>query len=248
MHRYRMLIEYDGSPYVGWQRQKNGPGVQAALERAVLAFTGEEVTLQVAGRTDTGVHALGQVSHVDLSRDWPERTVMDAINAHLAKHKEPVAVLASAKVTDDFHARFSATARTYEYHIHNRMPPLTVDRTRAWWVKKHLDVDAMNAVGKLLLGTHDFTSFRAAQCQSLSPVKTLDRLEAVRAGERIVFTVHARSFLHNQVRSLVGTLKMVGEGAWDGARVLRILEARDHQLCGALAPPHGLYLAQVHYD
>lgn len=248
MHRYRLLIEYDGSPYVGWQRQKNGPGVQAAIERAVLAFSKQEVTLQVAGRTDTGVHALGQVCHVDLTRNWPARTVMDAINAYLAKHDEPVAVLAAEPVTEDFHARFSATARTYEYHIHNRMAPLTVDRTRAWWVKRTLDVDAMNDAAKVLLGTHDFTTFRAVQCQSRSPVKTLDRLDAVRDGERIIFTVHARSFLHNQVRSFVGSLKLVGEGTWNRDKLIDVLEARDHQKCGALAPPHGLYLARVHYD
>lgn len=248
MHRYKLLIEYDGSPYVGWQRQKNGPGVQAALERAVLAFTKEAVTFHAAGRTDTGVHALGQVAHVDLTRDWSARSVKDATNTYLAKHNHPISVLSAEQVTDKFHARFSATARTYEYHIHNRTAPLTVDRNRAWWLKRKLDVDAMNEAALALTGTHDFTTFRAVHCQSKSPVKTLDHLSAVRTGERIVFTVYARSFMHNQVRSLVGTLKMVGEGSWEPAHVKQVLEARNHQLCGALAPPHGLYLKRVDYD
>jgi len=247
MPRYRLLIEYDGTPYVGWQRQTNGYGVQAAVEKAIAGFTHETVTLQVAGRTDAGVHALGQVAHVDLTRDWSEERVEIATNAFLAMNEEAVAVLSAKKVDETFQARFSAIARTYEYRIHNRMAPLTLDRTRAWWVKKPLDVDAMNDAAAELVGTHDFTTFRAAQCQAKSAVRTLDSIVARRDGEMIVFTVHARSFLHNQVRSLVGTLKMGGEGRWTRQKVANIRDARDHQLCGALAPPHGLYLSTVHY-
>ncbi|MEM0898914.1 MAG: tRNA pseudouridine(38-40) synthase TruA [Pseudomonadota bacterium] len=247
MPRYRLLIEYDGTPYVGWQRQTNGYAVQEAIEKAIRGFTLQDVTLQVAGRTDTGVHALGQVAHVDLDRDWDDKRVEIATNAFLHMNEESVAVLSASRVTEEFHARFSATARTYEYRIHNRMAPLTVDRKRAWWVKKPLDVDAMLDGSKELLGTHDFTTFRAAQCQAKTPVKTLDTIKIARDGDEIIFTIHARSFLHNQVRSIVGTLKMVGEGRWDRARVAAIRDAKDHQLCGALAPPHGLYLAAVDY-
>lgn len=248
MPRYRLLIEYDGTPYVGWQRQTNGYAVQEAVERAIEGFTRQKATLHVAGRTDTGVHALGQVSHVDLERDWDPERVMIATNAFLNMQEESVAVLAVEQVTEAFHARFSATARTYQYRIHNRMPPLTVDRRRAWWVKRPLDIDAMNDAAHELIGTHDFTTFRAAQCQSKSPVKTLDSMVARREGEIVIFDVHARSFLHNQVRSMVGTLKLVGEGRWDRAKVAEVRDKLDHQLCGALAPPYGLYLARVHYD
>lgn len=248
MPRYRLLIEYDGTPYVGWQRQTNGYAVQEALEHAVAEFCRTPVTLHVAGRTDTGVHALGQVAHVDLPKAYPDATVRNAINAMLAQNDEPVSVLEARTVDEDFHARFSATARTYHYRIHNRLPPLTVDRHRSWWVKKPLDVEAMRDAATVLLGTHDFTTFRAVQCQAKSPVRTLDHIGIERDGEIVQFTVHARSFLHNQVRSIVGTLKLVGEGRWTKADVARVLEARDHQLCGALAPPHGLYLAAVCYD
>ncbi len=248
MPRYKLTIEYDGTAYVGWQRQTNGYAVQEAVEKAIAGFSLETVTVHVAGRTDTGVHALGQVAHVDLSRDWGERKVLLAINAFLAMAEEAVAVLSVEKVSDDFHARFSAKARAYEYRIHERLPPLTLDRRRAWWVKRPLDVDVMNAAGLKLLGTHDFSTFRAAQCQAKSPIRTLDRIEARREGEMIIFTVEARSFLHNQVRSMVGTLKCVGEGRWTQDELVRAFEARDHQQCGALAPPHGLYLARVDYD
>lgn len=248
MPRYKLIVEYDGTPYVGWQRQINGYAIQEAIEKAILGFTQEKVTLQVAGRTDTGVHALAQVAHVDLTKDWDEERVEVATNAFLNMNEETVAILKAQKVGEDFHARFSATSRTYEYRIHNRMAPLTLDRQRAWWVRRPLDVDAMNDAAQELLGTHDFTTFRAAQCQAKSPVKTLDSIVARREGDMVIFTVHARSFLHNQVRSLVGTLKQVGEGRWTRAYVREILEARDHQRCGELAPPRGLYLAAVGYE
>ena len=248
MPRYRLAVEYDGTPYKGFQRQKNGYTVQEAIERAVKKFTGEDVTLHVAGRTDTGVHALAQMCHVDLTRDWEAFRVMEAINAHLVMADEGVAVTDAEKMDDDFHARFSAVGRHYLYRIVNRHSPVPLERHRAWWVKKPLDEDAMRDAAQELIGTHDFTTFRAAQCQSKSPVKTLDRIAFERAGEIVEVRVSARSFLHNQVRSIVGTLKLVGEGRWSRQDVRRVLEARDHQLCGALAPPHGLYLAKVDYD
>ncbi|MEO1745076.1 MAG: tRNA pseudouridine(38-40) synthase TruA [Pseudomonadota bacterium] len=248
MPRYRLTIEYDGTPYVGWQRQTNGYAVQEAVETAILGFTKERISLQVAGRTDTGVHALAQTAHADLTRDWEPRKVFDATNAFLVMNDERVAIVACEKVTDDFHARFSAQARHYLYRIANRRAPNPLDFRRAWWVKRPLDIDAMNDAAAALIGTHDFTTFRAAQCQSKSPVKTLDKIVFRREGEHVLADVSARSFLHNQVRSIVGTLKMVGEGRWTKADVERIRDALDHQLCGALAPPHGLYLAKVDYE
>lgn len=247
MPRYRLTIEYDGTPYVGWQRQKNGHAVQQALEKAILEFSKQAITLQVAGRTDTGVHAIAQTAHVDLDRDWDPVRVREAINAYLVLDEERIAVVAADKVGEDFHARFSALARHYRYRIHNRPAPLTLDHRRAWWCKRHLDIDAMNDAARVLIGTHDFTTFRAAQCQAKSPVKTLDAIAFSRDGEIVTAHVSARSFLHNQVRSLVGTLKLVGEGRWSKDDVRRVLEARDHQKCGALAPPHGLYLLGVDY-
>jgi tRNA pseudouridine38-40 synthase len=222
--------------------------VQEAIETAVRKFTGEEVTVHVAGRTDTGVHALAQVCHVDLARQWEARRVMEAINAHLVMEDECIAVLDAEEMDEDFHARFSATNRHYLYRILNRHAPIPLERERAWWVKRPLDVAAMQDAAEVLIGTHDFTTFRAAQCQSKSPVKTLDTVAFSRSGELVEVRVSARSFLHNQVRSIVGTLKLVGEGRWTREDVRDALEARDHQRCGALAPPHGLYLAKVDYD
>lgn len=248
MPRYRLTVEYDGKPYVGFQRQQNGYAVQEAMERAISKFTGEDVTVFVAGRTDTGVHALAQVCHVDLSRQWTAFRVLEAINAHLVMAEETIAVLDVEEMGEDFHARFSATTRDYLYRIVNRHPPAPLEANRAWWVRRPLDVDAMNEAARVLLGTHDFTTFRAAQCQARSPVKTLDEVEFVRRGELIEARLSARSFLHNQVRSIVGTLKLVGEGRWTKDDVMDALLARDHQRCGALAPPHGLYLAKVGYE
>ncbi|TCD16467.1 tRNA pseudouridine(38-40) synthase TruA [Oricola cellulosilytica] len=248
MPRYRLTVEYDGTPYVGFQRQRNGYAVQEAIERAIGKFTQEDVTLHVAGRTDTGVHALGQVCHVDLARDWGAIRVMDATNAHLLDANERVAVIDVEKMDETFHARFSATTRHYLYRIINRHAPIPLERERAWWVKKPLDVEAMQDAAWVLIGTHDFTTFRAAQCQSKSPVKTLDEVSFSRSGELVEVRLSARSFLHNQVRSIVGTLKLVGEGRWTKEDVSAALNARVHQRCGALAPSHGLYLTRVGYD
>jgi tRNA pseudouridine38-40 synthase len=245
MPRYKLTIEYDGSPFVGWQRQANGRSIQQAVEEAVSAFTGVAATLHGAGRTDAGVHALGQVAHVDLDRDWPEDTVRDALNAHL--RPEPIAILSATRVGDDFEARFSAVKRHYLFRILDRRAPPALDRGRVWSVPQKLDAEAMHVAAQSLVGQHDFTTFRAAECQAKSPVKTLDRLDVVRAGDEIAVRASARSFLHHQVRSMVGTLKRVGEGAWPVGAVADALAARDRERCGPVAPPHGLYLVRVDY-
>jgi tRNA pseudouridine38-40 synthase len=245
--RYRLDIEYDGSGYAGWQRQAGQHSVQAAIEAAVLGFCGEEVSLRGAGRTDAGVHAIGQVAHLDLARQWPGDTVRDAVNAHLRMAGERVAILAAGSVAETFDARFSASARHYLYRIVNRRAPLAVDAGRAWQVATVLDADLMQLAANELLGRHDFTTFRSAQCQAKSPLRTLDRLEVRREGERIDIRASARSFLHNQVRSMVGTLKRAGEGAWSAVDVRAALEARDRAACGPVAPPDGLYLVKVDY-
>ena len=245
MPRYRLLIEYDGAPFVGWQRQTNGRAVQQAIEEAVTAFCGEATTVNGAGRTDSGVHALGQVAHIHLVREWPADTVRDAINAHLKP--EPVSILKVESVGNDFDARFSAIKRYYRYVIVNRRAPLALEAGRAWQVMKALDADAMHEAGQVLVGHHDFTTFRSTECQSASPVKTVDRIDVRREGERIVVEVSARSFLHNQVRSFVGSLKQVGEGKWTSADLRAALEAKDRKACGPVAPPDGLFLVQVDY-
>jgi len=245
MPRYRITVEYDGTPYVGWQIQDNGPSVQACLADAIAAFCGEEVIPGGAGRTDAGVHALGQVAHFDLAKDWPTDTVRDALNAHL--RPEPIAVLECIEEAPDFDARFSAKARTYLYRICDRRAPLALDRHRAWLVPRPLDADAMHAAAQSLVGKHDFTTFRAAQCQAKSPVKTLDRLHVSRLGPEVQITAEARSFLHNQVRSMVGALKLVGEGKSRARDVATALKAKDRAACAPVAPPHGLYLVGVNY-
>ena len=246
MPRYRLVLEYDGGPFVGWQRQDNGPSVQAALERAIHAFCGETVTAVAAGRTDAGVHALGQVCHLDLARARPPDTLRDALNAHL--RPDPVAVLAAAEAPAGFHARFSATRRRYLYRIVNRRSPLALDRGRAWAVARALDAEAMGVAAALLVGHHDFSSFRAAECQAASPVKTLAALTVARRGEAIDIEAEARSFLHHQVRIMVGTLELVGAGKWRADDVAAVLAARDRAAAGPTAPAHGLYLVGVDYD
>jgi tRNA pseudouridine38-40 synthase len=245
MPRYKLTIEYDGTPFVGWQRQDNGLSVQQVLEEAVFAFCGDEIRVGGAGRTDAGVHARGQVAHVELSKDWPVDTVRDAINAQSRPH--PVAVLMAERVPAEFDARFSAIKRHYEYVIIDRRPPLTLESARAWQVPRRLDVETMHIAAQHLVGKHDFTTFRAAECQAKSPEKTLDRLDVSRAGEAVVIRASARSFLHHQVRSMAGSLKLVGEGKWTPDDLKAALDAKERARCGALAPPDGLYLIRVDY-
>jgi len=243
--RWKLTIEYDGGPFFGWQRQDNGPSVQAAVEQAILKLTGESVTIAAAGRTDAGVHAFGQVAHADIAKAFAPDKLRDALNAHLRPH--PVAVLTADIAADAFHARFDATERHYLYRIVNRRAPLTLDAGKAWQVQAELDAAAMHAAAQRLVGHHDFTTFRAAECQAKSPVKTLDRLDVSRAGEEISVRATARSFLHHQVRSMVGTLKLVGTGKITANDVAAALAARDRAQCGPVAPPDGLYLVRVDY-
>ncbi|MGF1639838.1 MAG: tRNA pseudouridine(38-40) synthase TruA [Rhodospirillales bacterium] len=245
MPRYRVTLEYDGSGFVGWQRQENGPSVQEAVERAVHRFCGEIVSVSGAGRTDAGVHALGQVAHFDLQRTVPPETVRNALNFHL--RSVPVAVLAAEPAPPDFHARFSARGRAYLYRIVNRRARPVLDRGRCWWVPVPLDDEAMADAARRLVGHHDFTSFRASICQAASPMKTLDALVVERDGDDIRLEARARSFLHHQVRNIVGTLRQVGEGRRTPADVTAILEARDRARAGPTAPAQGLYLVSVRY-
>ena len=245
MTRFRLLIEYDGGPFVGWQRQDNTLSVQQALEDAVFAFCGERPASVAAGRTDAGVHALGQVVHLDVAKDCAPETLRDAVNFYLKP--QPIAVLALALEAADFHARFQATGRRYLYRIVNRRPPLVLERGRAWWVSRALDAAAMQDAAQLLVGHHDFTSFRSSICQAASPLKTLDRLEVDREGEEIRIHAASRSFLHHQVRNMVGSLKLVGEGRWRAADIAAALAAKDRRAAGPTAPPEGLYLVDVRY-
>jgi len=245
MPRFKLLIEYDGTPFVGWQRQAVAPSVQSVIEDALLALTGETVTLRGAGRTDAGVHATGQVAHIDLTRAWSEAVLRDGLNAHIRPH--PVTILQAFAVDDRFDSRFSARARHYLYRIIDRRTPLALDHARAWHRRERLDADAMHEAAKRLLGHHDFTTFRAAHCQSRSPMKTLDRLEVTRSGDLVEVRASARSFLHNQVRSMVGSLERVGLGKWTADDLHAALEAADRARCGPVAPPWGLYLTQVDY-
>jgi tRNA pseudouridine38-40 synthase len=246
MPRYKLIIEYDGRPFVGWQIQDNGPSVQGVLAAALEAFCGEQVMVHGAGRTDAGVHALGQVGHVDLTRAWEDDTVRDALNAHLRPH--PVAIIAAERVDASFDARYSAVRRHYLYRIVNRRADLTFDRGRAWRVAKPLDSAAMHAAAQHLVGRHDFTTFRHIECQAKSPVKTLDVLDVNRTRDDIQITASARSFLHTQVRSMVGSLVAVGEGKWSADDLAAALAARDRTACGTVAPSDGLYLAKVDYE
>jgi tRNA pseudouridine38-40 synthase len=246
MPRYRLDIEYDGRPYHGFQAQGALPTVQASIERAVKGFCGETLRLQAAGRTDTGVHALQQVVHIELERDWRPEVVRDALNAHLVP--EPIAVLAATLVDETFHARFSASGRRYLYRIVNRVAPPSLDRGRAWHIKKPLDVAAMDLAARVLVGHHDFTTFRDVDCQAKSPMKTLDVAAVSRDGDEVRLVFAARSFLHRQVRSMTGSLAEVGAGRWTAADLKAALEARDRKACGPVAPAEGLYLAAVEYS
>ena len=245
MPRYRLDLEYDGGPYKGFQAQADLPTVQGSIERAVLAFCGEALRLQAAGRTDTGVHALGQVIHIDLQREWKPEVVRDAINAHLIP--EPIAIVAASLAPEDFHARFSARGRRYLYRIVNRTAPPTLEKNRVWHLKKPLDVAAMTDAATSLVGYHDFTTFRDADCQAKSPVKTLDEAKVWREGDEVRLAFAARSFLHRQVRSMTGSLAEVGAGRWTPADLKAALEAADRTRCGQVAPAEGLYLAGVEY-
>jgi tRNA pseudouridine38-40 synthase len=244
--RYKLIVEYDGSAFAGWQRQEGAPSVQQVLEEAAEALDGAPVAVVAAGRTDAGVHALGQVIHLDLAKPIRADKVRDALNAHLRPHA--VAVLHAEGAAPDFHARFDATARTYLYRILNRRPDLALDRGRAWRVPQALDHEAMHRAAQAVVGRHDFSTFRDSQCQADSPVKTLDAITIERAGEEIAVTCSARSFLHRQVRSMVGSLVEVGRGKEGERWMADILKAADRTLCGPVAPPEGLYLVSVSYE
>ena len=245
MTRWRIAVEYDGTGFVGWQRQDNGPSIQQALETAIFRFSGETPRVFGAGRTDAGVHALGQVAHFDLAKPTRADTVADALNAHL--RPQPIAVLDAEAAAPGFDARLSARERAYRYRILNRRAPLTTERDRAWLVQTPLDATAMREAAARLIGKHDFSTFRASLCQARSPVKTLDVLEVARDGDEIRIDARARSFLHHQVRNLVGTLRLAGEGKWTADDVSVALEARDRGRGGPTAPARGLYLTEVLY-
>ncbi|MEM8772164.1 MAG: tRNA pseudouridine(38-40) synthase TruA [Pseudomonadota bacterium] len=246
MPRYKLLIEYDGGPFVGWQRQENGPSIQEAVEEAARLLSGESVAVHGAGRTDAGVHALGMTAHLDLARDYGADVVCDALNHHLKP--APIAILEAEEVSVDFHARFSCTARSYEYRIINRRAPLALDAGKAWRASAPLDAAAMHAAAQVFVGTHDFTTFRAAACQSASPVKSVDKISVSRMGDEIVTRCSARSFLHHQIRSFVGSLVEVGRGKWKARDLKAALEAKDRAACGPVAPAEGLYFVRADYD
>ncbi|HET8973104.1 MAG TPA: tRNA pseudouridine(38-40) synthase TruA [Pseudolabrys sp.] len=245
MPRYKLTVEYDGRPFAGWQIQADQLTVQGLLTAAVEALSGDKTLVQGAGRTDAGVHARAQVAHADLTKEWDTDTIRDALNAHLRPH--PIAILAAERAADDFNARTSAIRRHYLYRIINRRADLTLEAGRAWRVPRPLDAAAMHEAAQRLIGKHDFTTFRSTECQAKSPVKTLDILKVERSGEDVYVTSVARSFLHNQVRSMVGSLVPVGEGKWSPDDLAKALEARDRAACGPVAPPDGLYLMKVEY-
>lgn len=245
MPRYKLIVEYDGTPFNGWQRQDDLPTVQGAIEEALFNCSQEHVTIGSAGRTDAGVHATGQVAHLSLTKDWEADRLREALNFHLKPN--PVSILDCEKVADDFDARFSAKSRHYRYRIINRRAPLTLDANRAWHIKHDLDAGAMHESAQALIGTHDFTTFRHVHCQAKSPIKTLDQLDVERKGEDIFITASARSFLHNQVRSIVGSLVYVGDEHWTNEDLVKALEACERASCAPLAPSHGLYLYKVSY-
>jgi tRNA pseudouridine38-40 synthase len=243
--RFALTLEFDGGPFMGLQRQEHGPSVQQSVEEAAQAVTGETVTLHSAGRTDSGVHALAMRSHLDIEKDIEPFRLMEALNALL--RPDPIAVVACEIVPDDWHARFSCIGRAYEYRIANRRPPLTLERGRAWHVTRPLDAEAMHRAAQALVGRHDFTTFRSVHCQAKDPVKTLDRLDVTREGEHVIVRAEARSFLHHQVRSMVGTLALVGQGQWNEEQVAEALEAKERAALGLNAPPEGLYFVCAVY-
>lgn len=247
MTRYKLIIEYDGTSYFGWQSQKEGRGVQDAVERAIWKMEPDAPRLKCAGRTDAGVHALGQVSHVDLAKDWTAYTLREALNAHLKQADEAVAIVAVEPCEARFDCRLWARRRHYRYRILNRGGPSALDRYRVWHIIKPLNVEAMQEAAQSVLGNHDFTTFRASACQSKTPIRTLERLEVFRIGEEVHIEASARSFLHNQVRSMVGSLAQVGRGIWPVSRMREALDAKDRAQCGPVAPAHGLYFTHVDY-
>ncbi|RZW00179.1 MAG: tRNA pseudouridine(38-40) synthase TruA [Rhodobacteraceae bacterium] len=250
MPRYALKIEYNGQPFAGWQRQADQPSVQGAIEAALARLEPDVPTIAAAGRTDAGVHALGQVAHCDMAQEWTPFRLSEALNHHLKP--DPVAITACARVPDDWHARFSAIGRRYLYRIHQRRAPLVHDAGQAWRVQRNLDVAAMQVGAAHLIGKHDFTTFRSTMCQAKSPVKTMDEITFetadTAAGTRIDITLKARSFLHNQVRSIVGSLELVGSGSWQPDDIDTALKARDRAACGPVAPPDGLFLMDVTYE
>jgi tRNA pseudouridine38-40 synthase len=245
MSRFALTIEYDGTPYWGWQRQKGGPTIQQAIEEAITKITGEKAGVHGAGRTDAGVHALAMHAHVDIARPFDPFRLMAAINAHL--RPQPIAITNAVRVADDWHARFTCLGRSYEYRIANRHAPLALEQGKVWRIPKPLDADAMHDAAQILIGLHDFTTFRSVHCQSASPVKSLDRLDVRRVGDHIIIEAAARSFLHHQVRSMVGCLSYVGSGKWSKADLQTALDARDRKALGKNAPPDGLYFTGAVY-
>ena len=244
-YRYKLLIEYDGGNYVGWQRQDNGPSIQGAVEAAIFSFCGDRIAAAGAGRTDAGVHALAMAAHIDLSREHETDVVRDAINQHLKP--APIAVLSAKKVSGEFHARFSATARHYLYRVICRRAPLAIEAGRAWRISRDLDHEAMDKAAQFLVGKHDFSTFRSAQCQSESPIKTLTDISCMRLGNEVNIRVSAPSFLHHQVRSITGSLVQVGLGKWRPEKIKAILDAADRAQCGQVAPACGLYFVKADY-
>jgi tRNA pseudouridine38-40 synthase len=245
MPRYKLTVEYDGTPFSGWQRQANAPSVQQCLEEALARLTGESIIVRAAGRTDAGVHALAQTAHVELSKSWRPDTVRDALNAQLRPH--PIVILRADQVADNFDARFSASCRHYLYRIVNRRAPLALDHGRAWLVRYRIDTDAMHSAAQRLVGRHDFSTFRDSECQAKSPIRTLERLDVTRIGDEVQIHTSARSFLHRQVRSMVGSLVLVGAGKWNADDLQMALAKRDRSCCGTVAPAAGLYLLRVDY-
>lgn len=245
MPRYKLTIEYDGRQFSGWQQQADQPSIQQSVSEAIQGFCGENVTVYGAGRTDAGVHATGQVAHIILSKDWEARVVQNALNFHL--RPLPIVIMDAIEIDDTFDARFSAVRRHYRYEILNRRVPITFEKGLAWHVYHDIDAGKMHEAAQALVGQHDFTTFRASQCQAKSAVKTLDKISVARNAERVTITVSARSFLHHQVRSITGSLERVGVGKWPVAQIAEVLKAQDRSQCGTMAPPDGLYLTQVDY-